>query len=84
MVTINRSDSAAANNRIVFLLDKARQGRCPVAVECVSDYSRARAFYPPGRHTYVAVETHELQEGQFDQREMNVSDGLGGGREEER
>lgn len=84
VVTINRSDSAAANNRIVLLLDKARQGKCPVAVECVSDYSRARAFYPPGRHTYVAAETHELQEGQFDQRELNVSDGLGGGREEER
>jgi hypothetical protein len=83
VVTINRSDSAAANNRIVFLLDKARQGRCPVAVECVSDYSRARAFYPQGRFTYVASETHELQEGQFDQRELNVSDGLGKGREEE-
>ncbi len=76
VITINRSDSAAANNRIVILLDKARQGRCPIAVECASDYSRARAFYPSGRHTYVAQETHELQEGQFDQRELNVADGL--------
>lgn len=84
VITINRSDSAVANNRIVLLLDKARQGRCPVAVECVSDYSRARSFYTPGRHTYVAAETHELQVGQYDQREINVSEGLNGKKEGER
>lgn len=40
VITINRSDEHIKNNRIVFLLDKVRNGRCPVAVSCVTDYSR--------------------------------------------
>lgn len=40
VITMNRSDDDAANNRIIFLLDKVRNGTCPVAVECATDYNR--------------------------------------------
>jgi hypothetical protein len=41
VITMNRSDSDAEGNRLTYLLDKVRNGRCPVAVECTTDYSRA-------------------------------------------
>jgi hypothetical protein len=42
VISINRSDEDALLNRVVFLLDKARQGRAPIAVECSSDYSKCQ------------------------------------------
>lgn len=46
VITMNRSQEDMANNRITFLLDKVRHGRCPVAVQCVTDYSRAMVYNP--------------------------------------
>ena len=43
-ITINRSESDAKNNRVVFLLDKARNGLAPIAVECQSNYSICRPY----------------------------------------
>jgi hypothetical protein len=40
VITMNRSESDVEENRIVFLLDKVRNGHCPVAVQCVSSYDR--------------------------------------------
>jgi KaiC/GvpD/RAD55 family RecA-like ATPase len=40
VITMNRSDEDATHNRIIFLLDKVRNGTCPVAVECATDYGR--------------------------------------------
>jgi len=45
VITINRSNDDMINDRIVFLLDKARNGKCPVAVECVSNFSKGVVFY---------------------------------------
>lgn len=45
VITLNRSESDATANRAVFLLDKARNGRCPIVVDCVTDYSRARTHW---------------------------------------
>jgi hypothetical protein len=42
VISINRSDEDAIFNRVVFLLDKARSGRAPIAVECQSDYTMCR------------------------------------------
>jgi hypothetical protein len=61
VITINRSNEDAKNDRVVFLLDKVRNGRCPVAVDCVSDYNTCR--------------THLDDPGK--QREMDVSGGPG-------
>jgi hypothetical protein len=44
VITLNRSDADARLNRAVFLLDKVRNGRCPVAVEVVTDYSRCMTY----------------------------------------
>jgi hypothetical protein len=44
VITMNRSDADAMLNRVVYLLDKVRNGRCPVAVECVTDYSRCMTY----------------------------------------
>lgn len=41
VITINRSNEDVIANRIKFLLDKTRNGRCPVAVECISDYKNS-------------------------------------------
>jgi hypothetical protein len=43
-ITINRSEADAKHGRVVFLLDKARNGLAPVAVECVSNYSICRPY----------------------------------------
>lgn len=40
IITMNRSANAVGENRMVYLLDKVRMGHCPVAVSCVTDYSR--------------------------------------------
>jgi len=42
VITMNRSNSDAGKDRIVYLLDKVRNGICPIAVECVTDYNRCR------------------------------------------
>jgi hypothetical protein len=44
VITMNRSAEDMVNNRITFLLDKVRHGRCPVAIQCVTDYSRAIVY----------------------------------------
>jgi len=44
VITMNRSTSDVLSNRIVMLLDKSRHGRCPVAVDCESDYSRSTVY----------------------------------------
>lgn len=41
VITMNRSDLDVGLERIVFLLDKVRDGICPVAVQCTTDYSKA-------------------------------------------
>jgi replicative DNA helicase len=45
VVTMNRSEQDIQNNRITFLLDKARNAeRCPIAVQCESRYDRCQTF----------------------------------------
>jgi len=44
VITMNRSQGDKATNRITFLLDKVRHGRCPVAVQCVTDYAKAMVY----------------------------------------
>lgn len=46
IITINRSNQDVLDNRVVFLLDKARNGKCPIAVDCVSNFSNAIVYYP--------------------------------------
>jgi hypothetical protein len=49
VITMNRSDIDSTNHRIVYLLDKVRNGRCPVAVECATDYSRCMTYQIGGQ-----------------------------------
>lgn len=56
VITINRSNSDVANNRIVFLLDKARNGKCPVAVEMVSNFAHATAYRPELNQTVLSID----------------------------
>lgn len=44
VITMNRSTEDSKQNRIVFLLDKCRNGRVGVAVECESDYSKCMVY----------------------------------------
>lgn len=44
VISINRSNDDVTKNRIVFLLDKVRNGRAPVAVQCETDFSRAITY----------------------------------------
>lgn len=44
VITINRSTQDVQNNRVVYLLDKSRNGRCPVAVEVESNYAMAITY----------------------------------------
>jgi hypothetical protein len=46
VITMNRSTDDTQNNRITFLLDKVRNGRCPVAVQCITDYTRCVTHQP--------------------------------------
>ena len=46
VITVNRSDEDVINNRVVFLLDKCRNGPAKIAVECESDYSRGMVYKP--------------------------------------
>lgn len=41
LITMNRSVKDMHDARITFLLDKVRNGRCPVAVECQTDFGCA-------------------------------------------
>jgi hypothetical protein len=45
VITMNRSNNDVLLNRITFLLDKVRNGRAPVAAQCVTDFSRAITYY---------------------------------------
>jgi replicative DNA helicase len=38
IITLNRSEEMKKNNQVIFLLDKVRNGRCPVSVRCESNY----------------------------------------------
>jgi len=53
VITINRSDEDIKNNRITYLLDKCRNGRSPVAVQCVSYFESCM--------THVPMETHQTE-----------------------
>jgi hypothetical protein len=55
VITINRSDEDAELDRVVFLLDKARSGRAPIAVECVSDYARCATHIEPETQREIPV-----------------------------
>jgi replicative DNA helicase len=55
VITMNRSNEDVINNRIVFLLDKARNGKCPVAVECMSDYGKAIVYRVDSQQNPVSV-----------------------------
>jgi hypothetical protein len=46
VITINRSESDKINNRATYLLDKVRNGRCPVAVQTVTAYDKCQTFLP--------------------------------------
>lgn len=46
VITLNRSIENVKSNRVIFLLDKARNGRVPVAVQCVSDFARCTTHIP--------------------------------------
>jgi intein/homing endonuclease len=65
VITINRSEDDAKKNRIVFLLDKVRNGRCPVAVECVTDYNRCIVYtqFPGPRGEPQQMELSDLEMG---------------------
>jgi len=41
VITMNRSDEDVKEHRITYLLDKNRNGRCPVATVCKTDYERS-------------------------------------------
>jgi KaiC/GvpD/RAD55 family RecA-like ATPase len=40
VITMNRSESDIENNQIIFLLDKARNGKVPLAVQCLTSYDK--------------------------------------------
>lgn len=63
VITINRSEADAMNNRVVFLLDKVRNGRSPVAVDCTSNYSACTTHFP-----------HTDENGNLTQREIPVTE----------
>lgn len=46
VVTMNRSDSQAAMNEVVFYLDKNRNGKKDIAVRCATDYDRCITHDP--------------------------------------
>ena len=56
VITMNRSESDMELNRLVFLLDKVRNGKCPVAVQCSTDYSMCVTHFP-----YMENSTTNLQ-----------------------
>lgn len=66
VITINRSTDDMKCERVVFLLDKVRNGRTPVAVECVSDYTKCRVYNP-----WI----QGVSDGVLDQTEIDVSAG---------
>lgn len=41
VITMNRSDEDVRDHRITFLLDKVRNGKCPIATVCGTDYERS-------------------------------------------
>jgi replicative DNA helicase len=46
VVTFNRSETDKQLNRATYLLDKVRNGRCPVAVQCITAYEKCQTFLP--------------------------------------
>ena len=56
VITLNRSSEDIKRNRIVFLLDKARNGKCPTAVEMVSNFANGIAYDPNAAQGPVALE----------------------------
>lgn len=46
VITMTRSEADMQIGRMTYLLDKVRNGRCPVAVQCLTDYSRCMTFLP--------------------------------------
>jgi hypothetical protein len=69
VITINRSEEDIKNDRIVFLLDKVRNGRCPIAVECVTKFASCATHIDPSN----AVDPDKKL-----QTEIPVSGGPGG------
>jgi hypothetical protein len=60
VITLNRSDAMSTRDRMVFLLDKVRNGRCPVAVETITDFSRSLTHQQgDGQQVEIAVATSE-------------------------
>lgn len=57
VITMNRSTVDMQNDRITYLLDKVRNGRCPVAVQCITNYARALTHepYDETRQTQVEI-----------------------------
>lgn len=49
VITMNRSDSDIRGNRIFYLLDKARQGICPILVQSYTKYSCCRTILREGQ-----------------------------------
>ncbi len=56
VITMNRSEDDVLNNRIVYLLDKVRNGRCPVAVQAVTDYGMCTTHFPWSETTLLQNE----------------------------
>jgi hypothetical protein len=54
---MNRSDEDVQEHRITYLLDKVRNGRCPVANVCQTDYEKSVTHV---EHSDVKVTQQEI------------------------
>jgi replicative DNA helicase len=56
LITMNRSDDNKKANRITYLLDKVRNGKCPVAVSCDTKFECATTHHDaPGAQGEVNI-----------------------------
>lgn len=56
VISLNRSNSDMSLNRMVFLLDKVRHGRCPVAVESTTRFDVCRTHEGAVSQREISVE----------------------------
>ena len=73
VITINRSEDDVYRNRVVFLLDKARNGRCPVAVECESNFANSITHTPTSRKGVQTDVTSEMGDSGPSESSMSTS-----------
>lgn len=63
VITMNRSEEDTQNNRIIFLLDKVRNGKCPVAVQATTDYGMCTTHFPWAENTALQTEVPVSKDG---------------------